>query len=109
MSHEIKDTYLMPELDGQFTVTNGDKVEAQLTIKTYKYYGHLLSRAHIGFLNGGFETVRMYQDYAQRVVDSQKRATRKAVETQHAEALAMLDDIKAAAIAHYAPAEQVSA
>lgn len=79
---------------------------ARLTITTSGERGKIDSTASVSFFEqqNGYvtDTFTVYQDFSRRVFPPlAKRVTDKALEAAHAEALAIVDQIKAAAIAHY--------
>lgn len=79
---------------------------AILTVRTSGEKGVIERRAHVSYIEerGGYQTESfvMFQDFSKRIFPPLKqRVTDKAMETAHAEALALIDQIKAAAIAHY--------
>lgn len=93
----------MPMLDSQYkdTAQPARPTHAELKISTYKHSGNLMTRCTVHFAGGGFHTHRLYQDYSQ-VWDAQPvRATRKAIDTMHTDAMNNLETIKAAACKHY--------
>jgi hypothetical protein len=74
-----------------------------LKISTHKVHsGALVTIATAGRVEGGFFTFMMYADFSTRWAFSQPvRVTARAVENQHWAAMASIDEIKAAAEAHY--------
>lgn len=80
---------------------------ARLTIQTSGERGRIDSTASVSFFersSTGYatESFTIYQDFCKRVFPPlMQRVTDKAMEAAHAEALAIVDQIKAAAIAHY--------
>ena len=59
--------------------------------------------ASVSETDGRFVTFKLFHDFSERILSSPcKRATKKAIETQHSKAIAMLSEIKAMAVAHYA-------
>ena len=74
-----------------------------LKISTHKVHsGALVTTATAGKVEGGFFSFLMYADFSVRWAASQPaRITAKVVETQHWQAMASIDEIKAAAEAHY--------
>jgi hypothetical protein len=74
----------------------------QLDISTRKSEnGELVTSASIGKLERGFVTHRVFTDYSRRVFRKTARCTEKNIETQHKEALALIDQIMADVRAHY--------
>jgi len=74
-----------------------------LSIRTSKSNGRLLSIATVAEKSGSFTTYRVYHDYYRIVINGgNKRATQKAIDTQHQEAVEMLGTITADALRHYA-------
>jgi hypothetical protein len=74
-----------------------------LKIRTSKSNGRLSSVATVVEERGSFVTYRVFHDYYRIVINGgNKRATQKAIDTQHQEALEMLDTITADALSHYA-------
>jgi hypothetical protein len=73
-----------------------------LNIRTSKSNGRLLSIATVAEESGAFTTYRIYHDYYRIVINGgNKRATQKAIDKQHQEAVNMLGDITADALRHY--------
>jgi len=74
-----------------------------LKISTHKTYsGALVTTATAGKVEGGFFTFMMYADFSVRWATSQPlRVTARVVENQHWAAMHSIDEIKAAAEAHY--------
>ena len=74
-----------------------------LKISTHKVSsGALVTTAMAGKYEGPFFTYMAYQDFSNRWATSQPlRITAKVVENQHWAAMASVDEIKAAAEAHY--------
>ena len=52
--------------------------------------------------NGTIFSYLVYTDYSAFLAENKVRVTEKAINAQHAAALANLDEVKAAALAHYA-------
>lgn len=74
---------------------------ARLQILTDKFNGKLESIASVHKQDDGFTTTRIFHDFYVCILASTNRATQKAIDTQHAQALEQLEDIKASAIIHY--------
>jgi hypothetical protein len=74
-----------------------------LNIRTSKSNGRLLSIATVAQQRGYLTTYRVFHDYYCVVINGgNKRATQKAIDTQHQEAVKMLETITADALRHYA-------
>ena len=74
----------------------------QLDIGTRKSEnGELVTSASVGKVERDFVRHRVFTDYSRRVFRRAARCTEKNIETQHKEALAMLDTIMADVRAHY--------
>jgi len=79
---------------------------AILTIRTSGEKGIIDRRAHVARVEdrSGYqmESFFVFEDFSRRIFPPLKqRVTDKALEAAHAEALGIVDQIKAAAIAHY--------
>lgn len=74
-----------------------------LKIRTGKnqHTGRIESIASVYEKDGAFETHRAFYDFFEGIICSNKRGTQKAIDTQHAEAMAMLDQITQRAKDHY--------
>lgn len=84
------------------TLTEGDKVKpAILTISTSKTSRGLETGCSVAFRDDMFMTHRLYEDFNARFAAKDTRCTEKAIREMHDAALAKLDTIKAAALAHY--------
>mgnify|MGYP000947375966 CR=1 FL=1 len=66
--------------------------------------GRIESIASVHKLDGNFATHRRFQDYIEAIIYSDKRGTQKAINTQHEQALDMLDLVKSRALEFYAKA-----
>lgn len=74
----------------------------ELKIRTYKdNYGWLCTVASVVTTNGEWESHVMFVDYNLTIERTKVRCTAKAIQAQHDRVLAMLEDIKAQALAHY--------
>ena len=88
------------------TITEGDKVkQGYLTIRTGKTSRGIETGATVAFRDGMFMTHRLYEDFNVRFAARASRCTEKAIREIHADALAKLDTIMGAALAHYGMAE----
>ena len=76
--------------------------DLHLCLTTMKRHdGNITTTAKAGKQNGYFFTYAPFSDFSKPLISSSERCTKPAVERQHNAALAMLDSIKAQAIAHY--------
>lgn len=73
-----------------------------LDISTWKSNGGIRSRVHCYRREGSFRTYALFQDYNATLATSTARCTEKAVAELHRQALAKLDEVKAAVTAFYA-------
>jgi hypothetical protein len=78
----------------------------KLTIETSKSGGRMVSLASVSLHRDGCMSHSFAfgagGDYSERLIVRDTRATEKSVAAQHNEALAMLENVRAAAKAHYA-------
>ena len=81
--------------------TLGDNFFLRISTGKNQYTGRLESKASVYEKDGFFETHRVPFDYFEALIYSNKRGTQKAIDTQHAEALAMLEQITQRARDHY--------
>jgi len=63
--------------------------------------GNITTTATVGKQNGRLFVYEPFKDFNQTLMSSSERCTKPAVERQHTATLAMLDSIKAQALAHY--------
>jgi len=63
--------------------------------------GNITTTAKVGKRDGIFFVYEPFKDFSQQVIESSARCTKPAVERQHTAALAMLDGIRTAALAHH--------
>jgi len=65
----------------------------RLKVSTFKIRGGLTSVASVCKVEGIFETHALYQDYYERLINSNKQARANAVAEQHNKALTMVQDL----------------
>jgi len=76
-------------------------VNLHICVTTVKRHdGNITTTAKVGKRDGIFFVYEPFKDFSQQVIESSARCTKPAVERQHTAALAMLDSIRTAALAH---------
>lgn len=76
--------------------------DLHICLTTMKRYDrNITTTATVGKQNGLSFTYEPFKDFNQTLISSSTRCTKPAVEKQHTAAIAMLDSIRTAAIAHY--------
>ena len=66
-----------------------------------RHDGNITTTAKVGKRDGIFFVYEPFKDFSQQVIESSARCTKPAVERQHTAAIAMLDSIRTAALAHH--------
>jgi len=106
-------TTMRKDVRGSWRATDAFPLEGtrQLSIETYRVdSGHLVTFARVQKVEGNMITFALFGDFGERLAATRPaRVTSAVCEAQQKQALQQLEDVKARALAHYAPkAEQAA-
>jgi hypothetical protein len=97
MANPIVSRIPLPELEK-------DGKKAVLVLRTAKTFSGITSNAVVNFIEGNYETHRMFSDFSKNIItDTHSRATQKTINAQHFKSFTSgnIAILKEAALVHY--------